>query len=1046
VRFHAHSYAALQQEAAKLLSALSAAGEVLVVAPARGTAAGFVRASSTRGHLGVHTMTLTDLAASLATRQVSAKRLTPMSALSQQALVARVVYELRGVDKLPYFAPVADRPGFIRALAHTLAEIRLDQVDIASLAATGAPGADLARLATAYSHELHAQSLADIAHIFALAGEAIHHGGHHLLSLPIILLDVPVRNAATARLLTALSGQAPLHAFVLSADEESRRYWPDGFTNEPETNGRALDRMRRHLFQPGAPEASLDDSLAYFSAAGEGLECVEIARRIGQLAAQGVAFDRIAVLLRAPERYQPLLEEAFRRAGVPAYFPRGTSRPDSAGRALLALLACARDGLTASRFAEYLSLAQIPDLNAGGEPVRASAPAAHTEDDMLAAFQPSAGAAMAREVDDGDSGPHLSTPAAWERVLVDAAVIGGRDRWERRLLGLEFEIRQQLAHSTEDDDRLRESLDRRLGQLRTLRKFALPLIALLDALPKQASWGIWIDRLTELAETAIRRPDTIVALLRELRPMSQVGPVGLAEVYRVLEERLRFLRRDTGERRYGRVYAGTPEQARGGVFDVVFLPGLAEGIFPRRVSEDPLLLDEYREPLPLPRSNQLVDRERLLLHIAAAAARDRLVVSYPRMDVAQSRPRVPSFYAIEVLKAAEGHLPDLREFAAQAARSAPSRLGWPYPDRPEEAIDDTEYDLAALLRGRAQRGAGRYLMEASPILARSLRARWKRYHPAWSGRDGLVDPADSTRQRLAAYSLLQRSYSPTALQAFAHCPYRFLLQAVYKLSPREEAEAIESLDPLTRGSIFHEVQHRVTLALRDQQLLPLQRDHLGPVLDVVDDVLNDVARQQEDDLAPAIPRVWAGEMEELRADLRGWIRFAATTGAGWTPIESEFDFPDVTLFHGFRVHGRIDLIERHDATGQLRITDHKTGKPPDRTPGLLGGGTVLQPVVYSAAAAAKLNQPVSRGRLFFCTQRGGYREIETPLNESTLDRLRVLLNTIDTAVTAGFLPAAPARDACLHCDYRPVCGPYEERRTRAKPADRLHALHTVRQL
>ena len=29
-------------------------------------------------------------------------------------------------------------------------------------------------------------------------------------------------------------------------------------------------------------------------------------------------------------------------------------------------------------------------------------------------------------------------------------------------------------------------------------------------------------------------------------------------------------------------------------FDVVFLPGLAEGLFPRRASEDPLLLDEHR--------------------------------------------------------------------------------------------------------------------------------------------------------------------------------------------------------------------------------------------------------------------------------------------------------------------------------------------------------------------------------------------------------------------------------------------------------------------
>ena len=56
------------------------------------------------------------------------------------------------------------------------------------------------------------------------------------------------------------------------------------------------------------------------------------------LAESGVAFDRIAVLLRAPEEYRPHLVEAFGRAGIPAHFARGTVQPDPAGRAFLALL------------------------------------------------------------------------------------------------------------------------------------------------------------------------------------------------------------------------------------------------------------------------------------------------------------------------------------------------------------------------------------------------------------------------------------------------------------------------------------------------------------------------------------------------------------------------------------------------------------------------------------------------------------------------------------------------------------------------------------
>ena len=71
-------------------------------------------------------------------------------------------------------------------------------------------------------------------------------------------------------------------------------------------------------------------------------------------------FDQMAVLLNSPGEYRSHLEEAFSRAEIPAYFVRGTTAPDPAGRAMLALLACAADGLSAKRFAEYLSLGQVP--------------------------------------------------------------------------------------------------------------------------------------------------------------------------------------------------------------------------------------------------------------------------------------------------------------------------------------------------------------------------------------------------------------------------------------------------------------------------------------------------------------------------------------------------------------------------------------------------------------------------------------------------------------------------------------------------------------
>src|SRR5260370_39266730 len=337
---------------------------------------------------------------------------------------------------------------------------------------------------------------------------------------------------------------------------------------------------------------------------------------------------------------------------------------------------------------------------------------------------------------------------------------------------------------------------------------------------------------------ALRHPESVLSVLSEFEPMGEVGPAALDEVYDVLSERLGLLRNEPPRRRYGQVFVGSIEEARGRAFEAVFLPGLAEGLFPRRALEDPLLLDEHRLKLAaaLDTQDQRVARERMLLRYSAAAAASRFVVSYPRMDLVQARPRVPSFYALEVLRAAEGRLPSLREFEKRAAKSAPSRLEWPAPADPEAAIDDAEYDLASLRLARTK-GSGRYLMEVNPHLAQSLRTRWMRWETRWSVAEGIVNADEATRKVLATHLLSARSFSPSALQHFAACPYRFLLQAIFQFRPREAPVPLEQMDPLTRGALFHSVQFELFRKLKDAGLLPITSLQLPATLDRPDQVL-----------------------------------------------------------------------------------------------------------------------------------------------------------------------------------------------------------------
>ncbi|MBI1788162.1 MAG: PD-(D/E)XK nuclease family protein [Acidobacteria bacterium] len=1051
------------------LSGLAGESGALVLVPARGAGDDFTRAGcpSGGGLLGLQCLTLPQLAATLAADWFAGEGLAPLSRLGSEALAARVVH--LAPARLAYFAPVAGMPGFPRALASTLAELRLAEVTPARLERRGAPGKDLALLLERYERELAERRLADLAAIYRLAAEVDRH---RLLGLPTLLLDVPLLSACERALARKIAALAPsLLATALAGDDTAIRGLEEtlGAAAESLDSGgphNALERVRRFVFLPQSPPPqAADSSVEFYSAAGEGLECVEIARRIAALAAAGMPFDEMAILLRGPDDYLPLVEDALRRARIPAYFTRGALRPDPAGRAFLALLECKAQNLAASRFAEYLSLGQAP-RQAAPEVWAASEDEVHTG--ARAVESSAAAPALEPETDDSPViAGTLRAPSGWEKLLVDAAVIGGYDRWRRRLRGLEAEFQVQLRGLRGEDEPRRHHLERQIERLRALEQFALPLIDALDALPAQASWGQWLEALSRLAGMALRAPEPVAGVLAELNPMAEVGPVGIDEVRAVLSERLRFLRREPPASRYGRVFVSSIAEAAARSFEVVFLPGLAEGLFPRKTAEDPLLLDDHRRAMDsqhLIVQQDRILRERLLLRLAAGVARSKLLVSYPRTDAIQGRTRVPSFYALEVLRAAEGHLPDLRMLEKRAAQASASRLGWPAPPDPQDAIDDAEHDLALLepllhAPAGSRRGHGKYLLEANPHLARSLRTRGRRWRNFWSEADGIVSPDAATAAVLARHRLSQRPYSASGLQQFAACPYRFLLSAIHGLRAREQAAPLEQLDPLTRGGLFHAAQFRIFRELEAGGLLPVAPANLDRVLDVADGVLDRVAAEYKEDLAPAIPRVWDSEMENLRTDLRAWIRQLVPIHAVWRPAHFELAFgmhagqerdpgsrrEEVRIFDGIRLRGSIDLVEVH-ASGALRVTDHKTGKAPWPEPAYVGGGEALQPLLYSLAAEQMLDKTAHSGLLYYCTQRGNYTQVEIPVVPQSRAYLKEALRLIDASIEEGFLPAAPRPDACEYCDYRPICGPYEEQRVRQKKKDALVALQTIRNM
>ena len=985
----------------------------------------------------------------------------------------------RGLGRLQ---PVADTPGFIRAMNRTVDEARMAGVAPRRVAEVDA---DLGVFMTGVEEEWNTAGLADRAALFKTAAAALRDPGfsHPAVGHPLLLLDARIWTELEKEFVGALLERSKEALATVPHGDERTLDALDACGAEPlrasqpraVLNG-GVRRIQIHLFDSPPPEHDPEEeSFTIFSAPGEGREAVEVARRIVNLASAGAPFDQCAVVLRQPEVYQPHFEEAFARAGIPAYFAIGRRRPNPSGRALVALLRCRAEDYSARGFAEYVSIGHVP-----------YPPEADTADGEVAGGDAARSETLSNGRDAGEedgAGERPSyIPRRWEKLLVEAGVVGGFDRWGRRLDKLASDLdrqRRALERESPDDARL-DRLDRKIADLGFLRTFATSILSVLAELPNTASWSEWLTALNRLATAALRYPEQVLAELSALHPMGPVGPVALDDVLRTLSPRLSNTTEVAPTNRFGRVFVGPPDAARGLAFDTVFVPGMAERSFPPKIAEDPLLLDEARSRLAsglpasgssssgLPVNRDRVAIERLAFRLAVGAARERIILSYPRIEATAARPLVPSFYALEAVQASEGRLPSFEELGQRAEGVSEVRIGWPAPGSKEQAIDAAEYDLAVLddlgVRGPLAVKAAGHLLASNQHLARALRFRAYRWAvPRWTWADGLLDLGEGAAAALKKHELGERAFSATALQQFSMCPYKFYLYAINRLRVREEPVGIESLDPLQRGSLVHQAQFELLTRLQREgsgdgpPLLPVNPDNIERVREVLDEVLDKVAADFKDRLAPEIDRVWDDGITAIRQDLREWIRRSlwewrdrrgGPVHVPWRfelafglPGDSDRDRRSVTdpveLEAGSDLHlklrGSIDLVER-TPNGGLRITDHKTGRFWAKPGAIIQGGEILQPVLYSMVARKVFpEERVESGRLYYCTAGGQFKDHTVMLDEQADEAVQLLAETLQKAFSAGAFPAMPREGACRWCDYRAVCGPDEERRAKSKP-------------
>lgn len=971
------------------------------------------------GYLAIHVELPYEFAWRVAARDCLAAGLLPVPEEVDLAIVLNAAAAAVSEASTPdYLKQAVQMPGFAPAALRTLREMAAAEIDSAALEAfvPKAPDGDkvrvLARVADGHRKTLASARLID--------RETLYRRATALLSTPcgdlgVVFIGDPQESRGLETLLTRLAavrpfawlawseraGVAPRRDAARSAFV-SRTSMPFELVEAKSPTITALSRVQSTLFAEGADgrPAVLDDSVRLLSAPGESLEAVEIARLVLEEAERGVRFQEMAVLVREPGAYTAHLASAFDRAGIPAFFLDGVPRIDPAARALGLLLDLLDADLDRAQVAEFLTTARVPyrDLLGKEAPI---------------------------------------SPARWDRISARAGIVAGLDAWRTGL-----DKARDSAEEREFDDEV--------ALIGSLRRVIERLAEDLSAFPREGSWGDFLSATLALLGRWIDRGKlTQERLERVIRPMDRFAPTPTRQQFLArVRDLIATQRYSEGSLAEGRVFVGSTSVAGGLQFRVVFVPGMVERRFPSIARPDPLLLDAEREALSPALKTTMDDQEQERVEFveACAAARERLVLSYPRVDGQSGRERVPSSFLLRAASAAVGARVSA-DALARLASAGETSLGRPFPKKSETAVDLLERDLALVASG--EKGVAKHLLDEAPNVARAFAAERASWMPELTVWDGLVNVPECA-DAVDALRLNGREVSASEVETLGTCPYRHFLRVGLRLRPWEEPERAYSLEPRDIGSIMHAVLEKLFSELKAKGSLPLKPDGLDGAKRRAVKLLDSEFTSFTEAGGVVHPALVSAVRDQMRANLDDLLEREIEKADGFVPDRFELEFEklpfDFARGRSLMFRGIMDRLDVAAQPKRVRVVDYKTGKYDWQDEDEFRGGRNVQLAIYVLAAGAEYpKHEVTESRYYYSTANGRFRIKRIEGSDAARNTLKQVLTALDDTVAKGAF--APVADDCDYCDYQAICGPFRTERAGRKKGDpRLAAFYRMRDI
>lgn len=514
----------------------------------------------------------------------------------------------------------------------------------------------------------------------------------------------------------------------------------------------------------------------------------------------------------------------------------------------------------------------------------------------------------------------------------------------------------------------------------------------------------------------------------------------------------------------GRVRVLSAPLARNLDVEYLFVLGLGERSFPL-LSPPSTFFDEHERQqlsehgIRLAGLNEMMAEEMLLFYQLVTRPCQRLTLSFPAVDERGQDLLPGSFlravhdcFADDAIVTErrnmliEGYDQDEPYSLAEHRAQVGLRLANAKPDAKVSVKDSTWANL----------------LDASEL------AQQRFHSDEYTPYDGMLQTQSIIKQVASLFGP-ERIFSPTALEEYVACPFRFFLGHVLRLEPL--AEPREEIEVTRRGQAVHRALARLHANLQQRKIHQPIEEIDALVQQEFDSAINEDAERAP---GPASKALWALEGQRLikvasryRGQWESFVKPWQKVGIAPEPFLFEVDFglpaepgsqndnPPLIIRNEaieVRISGRVDRIDATTKEGDtvFWIIDYKTGRGSHYTGSALLDFQRLQLTLYALAVeqvllADKNARPLGlaywlvgeKGAKVVLPKRGGALWLsETSEWQRIREQLQQWILTLAQNIRLGVYPLKPRSEDCTStCDYGQIC-----RITQARSLEKAWAL------